>query len=296
MSSLWGGLEAGGTKFVCVVGNASGEILARTRFPTTSPEATLRQTEEFYRPFAKTGELRGLGIGSFGPLDLNPDSPSFGFITSTPKPGWRDVDIKGMLERALHLPVSLDTDVNAAALGEHRWAAANREKNPLIYMTVGTGIGMGILIDGRPFHGHGHVEAGHFFLPHDRSADPFAGVCPFHGDCLEGLASGPSIAKRWGKPAEELPADHPAWALESRYLGFAIANLILAYSPEIIILGGGVSAHPGLHELVRIQAREALAGYIHSPEFDRHPGGFIIPPRLGQDSGVLGALALAIRE
>jgi fructokinase len=163
-------------------------------------------------------------------------------------------------------------------------------------MTVGTGIGVGILIDGRPFHGHGHVEAGHLYLPHDRSADHFAGVCPFHGDCLEGLASGPSIAKRWGKPAEELSADHPAWALEARYLGLAIANLMLAYSPEIIILGGGVSGHPGLHQLVRTQAREAIGGYIHSPEFDNHPEEFIAPPRLGQDSGVLGAMALAIRE
>jgi len=293
---LFGGIEAGGTKFVCLVGAGPEKLVDEKRFPTTSPEETIAQVVEFFAPYARRGDLAALGIASFGPLDLNRASPTYGFITTTPKPGWGQVDLCGEIGRRLGLPVAFDTDVNAAALGEQVWTPENRALDPLLYMTIGTGIGVGAIVHGRPVHGLMHTEAGHFAIPHNRQKDPFPGVCPYHQDCLEGLASGPSMHKRWGQKAETLPAAHPAWDLEAEYIALALVNLIYAYSPLRIVLGGGVPEHAGLHQAVRRKVQELLNGYIHSAWVQANIDEYILPPTLGSRSGVLGAIALAIRE
>ncbi len=290
--TLYGGIEAGGTKFVCVVGTGPDDIRARTRFPTTTPEETLSQAVDFFRPFA--AELAGIGVGSFGPVDLNPRSSTYGYITTTPKPGWQNTNVKGYLEEALHVPVAFETDVNAAAWGEHRWGAA-QDVDTFVYITVGTGIGGGAMVNGQLVHGLLHPEMGHMRIPHDREADPFDGICPFHGDCLEGLASGPAVAARWGQRGETLPPDHPAWDLEARYLGLAVANLVCTLSPQRIILGGGVMHQRHLFPRIRQVVQDALAGYVNSPALKEAIEDYIVPPGLGDHAGVLGALALAQR-
>ncbi len=290
--TLYGGIEAGGTKFVCVVGTGPDDIRARTRFPTTTPEETLSQAVDFFRPFA--AELAGIGVGSFGPVDLNPRSSTYGYITTTPKPGWQNTNVKGYLEEALHVPVAFETDVNAAAWGEHRWGAA-QDVDTFVYITVGTGIGGGAMVNGQLVHGLLHPEMGHMRIPHDREADPFDGICPFHGDCLEGLASGPAVAARWGQRGETLPPDHPAWDLEARYLGLAVANLVCTLSPQRIILGGGVMHQRHLFPRIRQVVQDALAGYVNSPALKEAIEDYIVPPGLGDHAGVLGALALARR-
>lgn len=294
MERLFGGIEAGGTKFVCMVGTGPEGVIREGRFPTTHPDETLRQVIAFFEPFARRNELAAIGIGSFGPLDLNPDSPSFGTITTTPKTEWIQFDLRGRVQRALDLPVAFETDVNAAAFGEHAWIPENRSLDPFIYVTIGTGIGVGILVHGRPLHGMVHAEAGHFALPHDRGKDPFLGICPYHGDCLEGLASGPAMKARWGQEAERLPDSHPGWELEAEYIALGLANLIYAFSPQRIVLGGGVAQHVGLHQAVRGQVQRILNGYIHSPRILDSIDEFIVPPGLGNRSGVLGAIALAV--
>jgi fructokinase len=275
-----GGVEAGGTKFVCAVGH-DREVIAETRIPTTSPADTIAATIAFFKDH---GPLAALGVASFGPVDLDPRSPTYGFITTTPKSGWAHTDVVGPLRRALGVPVAFDTDVNAAALAEHRWGAA-RGAGSLVYVTVGTGIGGGAVVNGRAVHGLVHPEMGHVRIPHDRIADPFAGACPHHGDCWEGLASAPALAARWGAPPESLPDDHPAWTLEARYLALGLANLILTLSPERVVLGGGVMARPGLLERVGAAVDVLIGGYVRSAE--------IVASALGEHSGVLGALALA---
>jgi fructokinase len=205
LEQYYGGIEAGGTKFVCMVGTTSGTVIEETRFPTAHPDQTIQQVINFFAPHVERGELAALGIASFGPVDLNPNSPTYGYITSTPKTEWQQVDLCGRVKKALGLPVTFDTDVNAAAFGEHYWTPANRALDPFVYMTIGTGIGVGALVNGRPVHGLVHPEAGHLVVPHDRQKDPFPGVCPFHGDCLEGLACGPAMSQRWGQSAETLP-------------------------------------------------------------------------------------------
>ncbi len=290
--TLYGGIEAGGTKFVCVVGTGPNDIRARTRFPTTTPEETLSQAVDFFRPFA--AELAGIGVGSFGPVDLNPHSPTYGYITTTPKPGWQNTNVKGYLEETLRVPVAFETDVNAAAWGEHRWGAA-QDVDTFVYITVGTGIGGGAMVNGQLVHGLLHPEMGHMRIPHDREADPFDGICPFHGDCLEGLASGPALAARWGQRGETLPPDHPAWDLEARYLGLAVANLVCTLSPQRVILGGGVMHQHHLFPRIRQVVQDALAGYVNSPALKEAIEDYIIPPGLGDNAGVLGALALAQR-
>lgn len=290
---LFGGIEGGGTKFVCVVGSSPEDIRAEVRFATTEPAETIQKTVEFFRSQIQLlGPLTGLGLACFGPVDLRPDSPTYGFITSTPKPGWANVDILGGISRGLGVKFAFDTDVNGAALGEWRWGAG-QGVNVLIYLTVGTGIGGGALVDGRPVHGLVHPEMGHMLIPHDFNLDPFGGACPYHGDCLEGLATGFAIKQRWGKPAEELPPDHPAWALEADYLASGLVNLILAYSPERIILGGGVMQQPQLFTLIREKVRAKLSGYVASPAILKDIDKYIVPPGLGKRSGVLGAIALA---
>lgn len=296
MTSLYGGIEAGGTKFVCAVGSGPDDLRAEVRFPTTTPQETIRRVLEFFRDQQERlgGEICAIGIAAFGPVDLNPASPTFGFITSTPKPGWQNVDLAGEVRRGLGLPVGLDTDVNGAALAEGFWGAA-RGLDTFIYLTIGTGIGGGGMVGGRLIHGLLHPEMGHIRIPHDRQADPFEGCCPYHGDCLEGLAGGPALEARWGTRPENLPPDHPAWALEAHYLALALANFICTLSPERIILGGGVMKQPHLFPRIRAEVPELLNGYIQArPILD--PGEmetYIVPPALGDRAGILGALALA---
>ncbi len=294
MSELYvGGIEAGGTKFVCAVGTGPGDVRAEARFPTTTPDETIGRALAFFREQeARFGPPAAIGIGSFGPLDPNPDSPTFGFITSTPKPHWANADVVGPIRRALGVPVGFDTDVNIAGLGEWRWGAG-QGYGSILYLTIGTGVGGGVLVDGRPLHGLLHPEMGHIPLPHDWAADPYKGHCPFHGDCLEGMAAGPAIGERWGRPAVELPPEHPAWELEAHYLARALQGFICTLSPERIILGGGVMEQPQLFPLVRARVREYLNGYVQSPAILDAIDSYIVPPGLGNRAGVLGAIAQA---
>jgi fructokinase len=295
MKQLYGGIEAGGTKFVCVVGSGPKDIVEEIRFPTTqAAEETVQRAIAFFAPYTCKANLAAVGIASFGPVDLNPASPTYGYITTTPKPGWSQVDLRGIVRSALDLPVTFDTDVNAAAFGEYYWTPANHSLDPFVYITVGTGIGVGVLVNGRPVHGLVHSEAGHFSIPHDKIKDPFAGICPYHMDCLEGLASGPAMAERWGQDAKTLPDFHPGWELEAEYIALALINLTYAYSPQRIVLGGGVSLHYGLHKSVREKVQQYLNGYIQSPTILKKIDEYIVPPTLGNRSGVLGAIAMAI--
>ena len=290
---LFGGMEAGGTKFVCMVGTDPGHLLKEVRFPTTTPCETIHKVIEFFLPYAKNRKLAALGIASFGPLDLNAGSPTYGYITTTPKAGWGQTDLYGEIQRNLPVPIAFDTDVNVAAFGEQYWIPENRSLDPFLYMTVGTGIGVGVIANGSPVHGLMHAEAGHFALPHDWQRDPFPGICPYHGDCLEGLASGLSMNKRWGQRPEDLPDLHVAWNLESDYVALALVNLIYAYSPQRIILGGGVAQHPGLLQEVRCKVKQFMNGYVQSPLLLEKIDEYILPPALGNRSGGLGAIAMA---
>jgi fructokinase len=293
MTELYGGIEAGGTKFVCALGTGPDDVRAETRFPTTTPEETIGRAVDFFRAAREThGQLAGLGIASFGPVDLDRRSPTWGHVTSTPKPGWARADLAGPLGRELGVPVAFETDVNGAALGERRWGAA-QGLDTFVYVTVGTGIGGGGMAGGRLLHGLVHPEMGHMRIPHDREADPYAGRCPFHSDCLEGLASGPAIEARWGRPGRELPEDHPAWALEAEYLAFAAVNLVLTLSPQRIVLGGGVMEQRQLFPQIRRKVRERLNGYVRSAAVGEEIDAYIVPPALGGRAGVLGAMALA---
>jgi fructokinase len=289
---ILGGIEAGGTKFVCAVGTGPDDVCSEIRFPTTTPAETIGHAITFFKDQAKHVELDAIGIASFGPVDPNPASPTFGCITTTPKPGWANADLAGAVGRALGLPVGFDTDVNGAALGEYRWGAA-QGLDTFLYFTIGTGIGGGGMVGGKLMHGLLHPEMGHMRLPHDWQADPFKGACPFHGDCFEGLAAGPAMNARWGQPAETLPADHPAWQLEAHYIALAMANFIVTISPQLIILGGGVMSNPIVFPAVRSQVLELLNGYVQSPAILQHIDEYIVPPGLGNRSGVLGAFALA---
>jgi fructokinase len=289
---LYGGVEAGGTKFVCAVGSGPDEIEAERRFPTTTPDETIGRAVDFFRE--QRTELAAIGIASFGPVDLEPTSSTYGHITTTPKPGWAQTDIVGAIRRPLDLPVGFDTDVNGAALGEHRWGAA-WGLDTFIYLTIGTGIGGGGMVGGQLMHGLVHPEMGHIRLPHDQAADPFPGICPFHGDCLEGVASGPALEARWGEPADALPPDHPAWRLEAHYLALALVNFICTLSPQRIILGGGVMNQPQLFPLVRMEMVELLKDYIQAPEILDQADRYVVAPGLGARAGVLGAIALAAR-
>lgn len=290
-----GGIEAGGTKFVCALGTGPDDLRAETRFPTTTPDETLGRAVRFFIERQRLlGPLASVGIGSFGPIDLRSGSPRYGYITTTPKPGWADTDIVGVIRSALDIPVAFDTDVNAAAFGEWRWGAA-QGLDTFIYLTVGTGIGGGGWASGRPLHGLIHPEMGHIRIPRDRDRDPYTGSCPYHGDCLEGLATGPAIEARWGMPADRLPADHPAWALEAEYLALGLVNYICTLSPERIVMGGGVMQRRELFPLIRSRVRWLLNGYIQAPEIVRDVDEYVVPAELGSKSGVLGAIALAQR-
>jgi len=292
MGNVYGGIEAGGTKFVCAIGTAPDDIRAEVRFSTTTPEETIDGAIGFFEEQQRLTPLAAVGIASFGPVDPNPASPNFGYITSTPKPGWAHTDFAGRIQRGLNIPVGFDTDVNVAALGEHRWGIA-QGLNSFIYLTIGTGIGGGGMMNSRLMHGLIHPEMGHIRIPHDRQIDPYPGHCPFHGNCLEGLASGPAMEQRWGQPPERLPHGHSAWNLEAHYLGLALANFICTLSPQRIVMGGGVMEQPQLLPLVRLKVRELLNDYVRMPEILEKIDDYIVPPSLGRMAGVLGAIALA---
>ncbi len=292
LSQHCGGIEAGGTKFVCAVGSGPQDLRNEVRFPTTTPEETLDRAVAYFREQRRGQPLTAIGIGSFGPVDARRGSPTFGYITTTPKPGWANTDFAGRLERALGLPVYFDTDTNAAALGEHTWGAA-RNLHDFLYLTVGTGIGGGAMTNGLLLHGFNHIEAGHIRVPHDRERDPFPGNCPFHGDCLEGLASGPALEERWNRRAETLPPEHPAWELEAEYLAHAAVNFLLTLAPQRIIMGGGVMEQRQLFPLIRQKVSRLLNNYLQLPEIAAHLDQYIVPPELGNRAGILGAIALA---
>jgi len=292
MKTLCGGIEAGGTKFVCAVGTSPDDVRAEARFPTTTPAETLGQAITFFQ--AQREPLAAIGIASFGPLDPDPTSPTFGYVTSTPKPGWAHTDVVGPIQQALDVPVGFDTDVNGAALGEHRWGAA-QGLDTFIYVTVGTGIGGGGMVNGRLIHGLLHPEMGHIPIPHDWEADPYPGFCPYHGDCLDGIAAGPALEGRWGQRAETLPPDHPAWPLEAHYLALGLAIFIGTLSPQRIVMGGGVMEQPQLWPMVHQKVQEVLNGYISVSQILEDIEDYIVPPALGSRSGVLGAIALAQR-
>ena len=291
MSAIWGGIESGGTQFVCALGSGPDDLLAETRFPTTTPSQSLSRAVEFFRSRAGDHELSAVGIASFGPIDLDRSSPTYGYVTATPKPGWAGVDVAGAVGRALAVPIGFDTDVNAAALAENLWGAA-AGFDTFVYVTVGTGIGGGAMVNGRLLHGLVHPEMGHVRIPREAS-DEFEGCCPFHGDCFEGLASGPAIRQRWGAPAETLPEDHPAWELEAAYLATGLANLVCTLSPQRIVIGGGVLEQPGLLPLIRRRLQDELKGYVQAPAVLEDIDRYIVPPSLGRRAGVLGAIALA---
>ena len=275
MDQLLGAIEAGGTKWVCAAGTGPDDLQALVTFPTTSPDETLARAIDFFRD----RDVAAIGVGSFGPVDL-----ATGRITTTPKPGWANTDVVATLSERLGVPVAFDTDVNAAALGEWR-RGAGRGHDTVCYVTVGTGIGGGVLANGRLVHGLVHPEIGHMLIPHDRDRDPFEGACPFHGDCFEGLASGTALRARWGRAGEELGGEPEVWALEAEYLALGVVNITCAVSPQCVILGGGVMKEPSLLPLVRRRVTELLAGYVDAPE--------LALPALGDRSGVVGALELA---
>jgi fructokinase len=290
---IFGGIEGGGTKFVCAVGSGPDNILAEVRFPTTTPQETLTQVIDFFKQQEiNFGRLSSIGFACFGPLDPKLDSPTYGQILPTTKPNWTGADVVGMLRSAFVIPICFDTDVNGAALGESKWGNA-RGLNTFIYLTIGTGIGGGAYVEGKLLHGMIHPEMGHIPIPHDRIRDPFQGACPFHGDCFEGLACGVAIEKRWGQRGDTLPADHPAWDLEAEYIANALASYSYILSPQRIIIGGGVGQLPHLLPKVRQRTRDLINGYIQSSFILENIESYIVPPGLGNRAGVLGALALA---
>lgn len=295
--NIFGAVELGGTKITAIAAKDLRTIIHKKVFPTLNPKETLLDLIEFFKSVLNRDdyEYQAIGVGSFGPLDLNPESRTFGYITSTPKQGWQFFNIKQEIESALQTKVYLETDVNASALGEFFLYPENRIQN-LAYITIGTGIGAGIIINGKIVHGLVHPEFGHIRIPHDYRQDPFPGICPFHRDCFEGLASGPALAERWHQPPDKIPMDHIAWELEAEYIAYAIANLICTISPEIIVLGGGVMQHSRLMKMVQSKTRCMLSGYIKSKSVEENISEYIVTPRLKEDSGILGALSMAIHE
>ena len=284
---LIGGIEAGGTKFVCAVGNERGEVVERVSFPTTTPEETVARVVEFFRG----REIVSLGVGSFGPIDPNKHSPTYGYITSTPKPHWGNYNLLGELKKHFNVPIGFDTDVNGAALGELEYGAA-KGLNSVLYITVGTGIGAGAVVEGRIINGLLHPEMGHIYVRR-HGEDTYEGGCPYHGDCLEGLASGPAIEARWGIKGDKIPEDHIAWEMEAYYLAQALVNYILIVSPEKIVMGGGVMKQLQLFPMIRRYVVELLNGYLVKDEILSDIDKYIVPPELGDNAGIVGAMALA---
>lgn len=289
--ALYAGVEAGGTKFVLGIGSAETGSRVTHRVATRDPDETFAEIARFFDEHPDTAAIEGVGIGSFGPLDLRRESQSYGQIVSTPKPGWSGVDLVGRFQAMLGRPVGLDTDVNAAALAEARFGAG-RGRGDLAYVTVGTGIGVGLVANGQPIHGRGHPEVGHILVRRHAAHGDFAGVCPYHGDCLEGLASGTAIRGAWGRGLDELPRDHPAWTVEADYLAQLCMTLILTVSPATIVLGGGVMAQPALFPAIRARAAALLAGYVSEAD-EAALASRIVPPGCDEAPGLIGAYLLA---
>lgn len=285
---LIGGIEAGGTKMVCAVGDENGKILDRKSFPTRQPKETFADMISYFKEW----EIKALGIGCFGPVDLNKNSKTYGYITSTPKPGWADCDVVGTFQEALGVPVGFDTDVNGAILGEVTWGAAQGAESA-IYITIGTGVGVGVYVNGKLLHGLVHPEAGHILLER-HPKDTYKGRCPYHNNCMESLASGPAIEERWGKKAFELADKSEVWELEAYYIASAVANYILTYSPQKIILWGGVMHQEQLFAMVREQVKKLLNGYVANPMILEKMDEYIVKPQLGEDPGILGAIKLGL--
>lgn len=281
-------IEAGGTKFVVAIGDEHGNIYKRDAFPTTSPEETFKHVFEFFDGEA----FEAMGIGTFGPIDLDSHSSTYGYITSTPKPGWQNVDFVGRMKARYPVPMEFDTDVNGAALGELHYGSA-RGFNSCLYLTIGTGIGGGAIVEGNLVHGMLHPEMGHILLkPHAKETTN--GFCPFHTHCLEGLASGPAIEKRWGQKAYELPVDHPAWEMEGYYLSQALMNFVLTLSPEKIILGGGVMKQTQIFDYIHRYLPEMLNGYVQKDQILKDIKNYVVYPELGDNAGITGSIALAL--
>ncbi len=285
---LIGGIEAGGTKMVCAVGDENGVVKDRTSFPTRQPEETFADMIAYYRNW----DIQALGIGCFGPLDLNRQSRTYGYITKTPKPGWGNCDIVGAFKDALGVPVGFDTDVNGAVLGEVTWGAA-KGLDSAIYITIGTGVGVGVYVNGGLLHGLVHPEGGHILLIR-HPKDTYEGKCPFHKNCVEGLAAGPSIEARWGKKAAELADRDEVWEMEAYYIAQAITDYILSYSPQKIILWGGVMHQEKLFGMVRKEVLNLLNGYVAHETITEHIDQYIVPPALGEDPGLMGAIKLGL--
>lgn len=285
---LLGSIEAGGTKFVCAIGNESGRILEKISFPTTTPEETMGKVIEYF----KDKEITAMGVGSFGPIDPNIKSKTYGYITNTPKPHWENYNIIGELKKHFNIPMVFDTDVNGAALGELKWGSA-KDLNSSLYITVGTGIGAGAVVEGNMINGLLHPEMGHIMVRR-HPEDNYKGNCPFHSDCLEGMAAGPAIEKRWGVKGHELPTDHKAWEIEAYYLAQALVNYILILSPEKIIMGGGVMKQRQLFPLIRKNVQKMLNGYVGKKEILENIDEYIVPPFLEDNAGICGGIALAI--
>ncbi len=289
---LFGGIEAGGTKFVCVVGTGPDDVRAQTRIDTTSPRPTIDQAIRFFREVHASGvAVAAMGIASFGPVELRRSEATYGFITQTPKPHWSDTDMVGPFAAALEVPIGFDTDVNAAALAEWRWGAT-RGLGTFVYITVGTGIGGGVVANGGTIHGMVHPEMGHVLVPR-QEGDTYKGGCPYHGNCLEGMASGVAISERWGRPAEELEGRTltKAVEMEAGYLASGLRNIVYSVAPERIVLGGGVAAMPGLIPRLREKLIERLNGYPGLPE--HNSDDFVVPAQLGSGAGSAGSIALA---
>lgn len=285
-----GAIEAGGTKFICGIIDSNGNILEKINFPTETPEITLTKVINFFQ----NKNISAIGLGCFGPIDLNPSSENYGCITTTPKLSWRNFNILNYLKKYFQIPIIFDTDVNGAALGESLWGAGKNLKN-CVYLTIGTGIGGGALVEGNLVHGLLHPEMGHMFIK-VHPEDNFEGICPYHKNCLEGLASGPAIEKRWNTKAYNLPADHKAWELEAYYLAQGIVNLILSLSPEKIILGGGVMKQEHLFPLIRKEVTKILNNYVSTKTILENIDDYIVYPQLKDNAGLLGAAALVLKN
>lgn len=292
---LIGAIEAGGTKFVLAVSSQDGQVMDKARIDTGIPAETFRHIQAYFEAAEqKFGPISGIGIASFGPIDVDPSSSTYGTFTTTPKPGWSGARIQDAV-RGVEAPILIDTDVNGAALGE--WlAGAGQDCETLAYTTVGTGIGSGVLHRGMPRSGIGHLEAGHIRPPRDPARDPYEGHCPYHGDCLEGLACGPAVIDRWGAPLNDVALDNSdAVPLIASYLAEFASSLVLLHMPDRLVFGGGVMKTPGLFDSLREQVENLLGGYVQHPRLDPGLQNFIVAPRLGDDAGMTGAIELGKR-
>lgn len=292
-TELIAAIEAGGTKFNCAVGTGPDDLRSQVRIETSSPTETLREAMEFLEHAARQhGRLSAIGVGSFGPIDLQPSSETYGYITTTPKEGWKYTDLLNAMRECFHIPIGFDTDANAAALAEFTWGNG-RGCDPLVYITVGTGIGGGVLFRGEPHHGALHPEMGHMMVPQVMSAAPNPdGICPFHGNCLEGLISGPALEARWGAPPETFEPEHECWGEFASLMALALMNISLTLSPQRIILGGGVMHQTHLFLLIQEELQRMLAGYLQNYEVMEGMLNYVVHPALGDNAGLLGALAL----